>query len=190
MIKTAQQQPTGTPHNKGPDLSGRRFGRLLVCEEASPKEYGRKNKYKVRAWTCVCDCGKSLDVYQRSLTRAKSCGCVRTEKLVGWSTKHGHASNGHVSDTYCSWHSMLLRCYDSNQKKYHLWGGRGIEVCNRWQGEHGFENFLADMGERPKGKTLDRYPDNNGNYEPGNCRWATPKEQAANRRTTANDTNK
>jgi len=74
---------------------------------------------------------------------------------------------------------MIQRCTNPNRADYRLYGGRGIKVCKRWRD---FAAFLADMGERPKGKTLDRYPNNNGNYQPGNCRWATPKQQAANRR--------
>jgi hypothetical protein len=78
---------------------------------------------------------------------------------------------------------MIARCSNPNHIGYKRYGGRGITVCERWKGEHGFENFLADMGERPRGKSLDRYPDNDGNYEPGNCRWATLPEQNSNQRT-------
>jgi hypothetical protein len=90
-----------------------------------------------------------------------------------------------LSPTQRSWRSMMTRCYNQNYDAYPRYGGRGIRVCERWQK---FENFLADMSERPAGKTLDRYPNNDGNYEPGNCRWATASEQSTNRRSRAAQT--
>ena len=88
-------------------------------------------------------------------------------------TKHGMFG----TRTYVSWCSMKQRCLNLKHIAYHRYGGRGIEICERWMI---FINFFADMGERPDGKTLDRYPNNNGNYEYDNCRWANPKEQRLN----------
>jgi hypothetical protein len=95
------------------------------------------------------------------------------------STRHGHRGSGNLkSPTYQSWSAMRTRCTNEKSNDWKLYGGAGVEVCERWWF---FENFLEDMGERPRGKTLDRI-NPNGNYEPGNCRWATPKEQTQNRR--------
>lgn len=93
-------------------------------------------------------------------------------------TKHGHSRKAWKSPTYKSWHAMMKRCHQTGATEYRLYGGRGINVCERWQD---FRNFLADMGERPTGHSLDRI-DPDGHYEPGNCRWATNLEQQNNKR--------
>lgn len=134
---------------------------------------GRRGKCSQPYYLCRCVCGNEREVNGYNLTggKVKSCGC-----LV-W--KHGHSSGGKVSRTWASWRSMRERCLDPNHRGYAYWGGRGVTVCERWGS---FENFLSDMGERPLGMTLDRI-DNDGNYESGNCRWATPKQQILNSRS-------
>jgi len=107
-----------------------------------------------------------------------SCGCAKLELLINRSTKHGHATNG-ISPTYHSWAGMNARCSNPRHSHYKYYGKRGIKVCKRWQ--QSFSAFLTDMGEKPQGKSLDRI-NTYSHYTPKNCRWATPKEQANNRR--------
>jgi hypothetical protein len=158
------------------DLTGRGFGRLTVIA------FGGRTKSR-KFWLCRCTCGTETRMREDGLVAGnQSCGCLTTEVSAAngkASTKHGHTSRGKRSRTYVSWVKMRRRCLVPADEHYRLYGGRGITVCRRWLI---FENFLADMGERPEGTTLDRYPDKNGNYEPGNCRWATQKEQCNNTR--------
>ena len=129
-----------------------------------------------------CVCGKTAWMLQSSWSKQQSCGCLTNSILSKARTIHGHShpngSNG--SPTYLSWLSMNDRCYYKPHKSYKDYGGRGIKVCERWR--FSFVNFLADMGDRPSGKTIGRL-DNDGDYTPGNCAWVTYKEQARNRRT-------
>lgn len=174
------------------DLTGRRFARLLVVSQDG--KIGRRIAWRVR-----CDCGTEKRVvgYELSGGGTRSCGCLLREvmslvgkrtaaansrkgaaKAAAARTRHGHATDTGRTPTYGTWEAMGQRCNNPKNKKYNLYGGRGVTVCERWRV---FANFLADMGERPVGKTLDRI-NPFGNYEPGNCRWATAKEQANNLR--------
>lgn len=154
------------------DLTGATYGRWTVVRRA-----GRKRGFA--AWLCRCACGQYKEIRSDSLKRgdSSSCGCLSVER----STTHGQTSGG-VSPEYRSWSAAKNRCVNPNNGAWRDYGGRGIKICERWLV---FENFLADMGRRPPGLTLDRI-DNDGNYEPGNCRWATRKQQAQNRRAARN----
>lgn len=159
------------------NLIGKIFGRLRVIG------YAGKNKRRQTLWNCVCNCGEKPIVLSYSLRsgRTVSCGCFIRELLLQKSTSHGHARQGKETPEYRAWQHAKSRCFNPRVWNYEEYGGRGITMSEDWK--NSFENFLKDMGPRPSNNySLDRYPNNDGNYEPGNCRWATSSEQAFNRR--------
>lgn len=162
-----------------------RQGRLLILEESNSAITIRGKP--VKSLFCRCDCGveKWISRFCVIYNKQQSCGCLRIEVVSDMmrrkNTKHNQAHTSCQSATYRSWSAMKTRCYNKNSRDYGGWGARGIIVCDRWK--KSFLDFYEDMGARPDGMTLDRI-DPNGNYEPSNCRWATPKTQINNRRDT------
>lgn len=151
---------------------GDRFGRYVVMRMSERETGARQEMF----WVCRCDCGNEREVLGGNLRsgNSKSCGCMAREK----NSKHGM----HGSEEYGIWAGMLRRCYTIKNPKYDSYGGRGIIVCDRWRGS--FSNFYSDMGPRPSPEhSIDRI-DNDGNYDPSNCKWSTQKEQMNNRRNT------
>jgi hypothetical protein len=154
------------------DLTGQRFGRLLVLGVSNVRIYGRQ-----LAWDCQCECGvvKPLLTSVLKSGNTKSCGCLKRECKPPVHWKHGMSHYSGIK----VWDGMIRRCTNQANKDFPLYGGRGIKVCERWLD---VRNFAEDMGDKPDGCSLDRI-DPNGDYCPENCRWATPAEQGANKRT-------
>ena len=161
------------------DLAGKIFGRLTVISLSG------KNKAGQSVWRCRCSCGNAKAVLGTNLVsgRTSSCGCYKLQRIAESHTTHGHTKNhGKGSATYRSWVAMRRRCHEPGASNYRWYGARGVHICDRWMGTDGFKCFLEDMGESPSAKhSIDRFPDKDGNYEPGNCRWALPAEQSRNR---------
>ncbi len=172
--------PNGRPRR---DLTSQVFGRLTVTRLSSI------TSYKNVRWECKCSCGNIVVIARSHLVdgNTKSCGCLREDLRLNAKPGfiHGHACRPKRTSTYGSWMRMKSRCNNPHADNYRYYGARGITVCERWKI---FSNFLSDMGERPKGKSLDRYPDPDGNYEKANCRWATPLEQRHNRSRKSSQT--
>jgi hypothetical protein len=156
---------------RGDDLTNRKYGRLTVAACLN----GVKSNGGGRTWICHCECGNTVQASTGSLNsgNTRSCGCLRTDMF----TTHGMAG----TPEYVAWSDMKHRCFNPSNPEYRHYGGRGISVCQRWRDS--FQNFFNDMGLRPsETHSLDRYPNNDGDYEPGNCRWASKSEQSSNTR--------
>jgi hypothetical protein len=160
------------------DLLGKQFNRLTVINRSEPS----RNKCGYALWVCECICGKLTIVTSSRLRKGttKSCGCLVKDQspINGKLSRTTHGYSRHPSGTYGVWAHMKDRCLNPNCEKFKDYGGRGITICKRWLK---FQNFLKDMGEKPKGLSIDRI-NNDGNYNKRNCRWATPKQQQNNTR--------
>lgn len=157
------------------DLTGKRFNRLTVIKFSGMRRHQA-------VWECLCTCGMTFLALGSSLRggHARSCGCLTLEgKRNNKFRTHGMS---HTPEFNC-WRALQSRCYNPHNNRYYRYGARGIKVCARWRGKDGFANFFIDMGRKPTPKhSIDRFPNNDGDYEPGNCRWATNVQQWDNRR--------
>lgn len=161
------------------DITGEKFGKLTAIKYVGNRQ-----------WLFKCDCGNTKVITTCAVVgkRVKSCGCLHLERCRSGlnQRRHGHTVGGRRSPEHSVWTDILKRTTNKNHKFYNRYGGRGIKVCERWLK---FENFLSDMGKRPKGLTIDRI-DNDCDYTKSNCKWSTRKEQARNRKTTKHITYK
>ncbi len=160
---------------KAADLTGQKFGRLLVIERSATNS--KQNKPR---WICKCDCGNEAEVNASDLKtgNTKSCGCFDVESVKARFTTHGQRK----TKLYFIWCNMKDRCQREKNKRYADWGGRGIKVCPEWQNYEAFHEWAIQNGYE-EGLSIDRI-NNDGNYQPSNCRWITRSEQNANKRKT------
>ena len=169
------------------NLAGQTFGRLTVVRSCGWRDF--LSGQRVRLWRCQCECGNRKTIFQSHLRsgHTQSCGCLDVETatahIVKANTKHGHACAGKKTKEWRAWSHMKDRCFNPKAKDFKYYGGRGITVCKRWRTS--FAKFLKDMQRAPGlNYSIDR-KNVNGNYTPKNCRWATRKQQTANRRCSA-----
>lgn len=161
-----------TMNRRTKDLTGLRFGRLLV------KSFSHYNQEHASCWNCVCDCGTKCTIRGYSLLRGKtqSCGCLNKEKQKDFRGHYTHEMSKHP--LYKVWKGMKKRCCNKNDKRYHRYGGRGIKICKEWEKPENFIAWGLQNGYK-KGLSIDRI-DNDGNYEPSNCRFITITENRRN----------